>query len=487
MSLKRLVKMTSTYMMGEVLIMAGGFISFPIFTRILSKSDYGAMNLIAITLSFVEALSTVGLRHASQRFYPEYTERGLFAEFYATIMRNSVKFGLLGTLGTLAVSVFLAKLDLLPAGTSTLFAVASLLIFIRIVSKITGCLFRIRNQARTYTVFAVGEKYLGMLLSVAFVAYLSKGLFGYYWGLLLGEGVTLALYLAFLLREFGLPRRASSAALFKEMSGYGIPMVLSGFAGIILTMGDRYLIGYFLGTEAVAVYSVPYNLCSYITGILITGFEYAFVPLIMTEWARPGHGETDRQVQEAIKMYCLVALPVICGVIALGREFIALIASKQYLVSTDILPYVITGEMLKGLLTPFIIGLQFHKNTVVMTKITWGVAILNILLNLLLIPRLALIGSALATLISYVVLLAAGAYASGRLYRVAVPTMAILRYLGCSLGMSGFLVVAKTRVPAAGLVPLVLGAALVFALLVLLLDREIRSRVPGLGKGVSHG
>lgn len=479
MSLKKLLRLTSTYMLGEILIMAGGFISFPIFTRILTKSEYGTMNLISITLSFVEALSTVGLRHASQRFYPEYFEKGLFPQFYATTVKNSLKFGLFGTLVVAIVSTACSKLGLFPADIGSLFAVASLLIFIRILSKISGCLYRIRNQAATYTTFAVAEKYMGMLLAVFFVAYLAKGLFGYYWGLLLGESLTLLVYLVYLLRDFGFPKQTSSPEMFKEMSRYGMPMILSGFAGIILTMGDRYLIGYFLGTESVAIYSVPYNLCSYITGILVTAFEFAFVPLIMTEWAKPGHGQTEVQLQQAIKMYCLVALPIICGVIVLGKEFIGLVASKQYLASTYILPYVIIGEMLKGLLTPFIIGLQFYKKTAVMTKITWCVALLNVVLNLILIPVIGLLGSALATLVSYLVLMGAGAYVSSKLYRVTVPWMNIGRYLACSLGMVLAVILLKNQYPNIGLpLPLLL-SVFVFFSLIFLFDREIRTKVLG--------
>lgn len=477
MSLNKLLKLTSTYMLGEILIMAGGFISFPIFTRILTKGEYGTMNLIAITLSFVEVLSTVGLRHASQRYYPEYSKKGLLPQFYSTTIRNSLKFGLLGTLVVAIVSTTCSKLGLFPADIGSLFAVASILVFIRIISKISGCLYRVCNQAITYTLFAVTEKYAGMLLSVFFVAYLTKGLFGYYWGLLLGESLTLLVYLVYLLRDFGFPKHKSSPAMFRVMSSYGMPMIISGFAGTILSMGDRYLIGYFLGTEAVAIYSVPYNLCSYITGILVTAFEFAFVPLIMTEWAKPGHGQTDLQLQQAIKMYCLIALPIICGVIVLGKEFISVVASTQYLASANILPYVIIGEMIKGLLTPFIIGLQFYKQTVVMTKITWCAALLNIVLNLALIPLIGLLGSALATLISYLFLMGAGAYVSSKFYRVIIPWMSIGRYFGCSLGMILAVSVLKVQYPNTGLLLLIIVSVVLFFSLIFLCDREIRTKV----------
>lgn len=477
MPLKKLLKLTSTYMLGEMLIMAGGFISFPIFTRILTKSEYGTMNLISITLSFAEALSTVGLRHASHRFYPEYAEKGLVQQFYSTTVWNSLRFGVFGTLVVAIVSVACSKLGIFAADIGTPFVVASLLIFVRVLSKITGCLYRVRNQAATYTLFAVTEKYTGMLLSVFFVAYLAKGILGYYWGLLLGEVLTLLVYLVFLIRDFGLPQHMSSPDMLRQMSRYGMPMIISGFAGTILSMGDRYLIGYFLGTEAVAIYSVPYNLCSYITGILVTAFEFAFVPLIMTEWAKPGHGQTDLQLQQVIKMYCLVAIPIVCGVIVLGRDFIGLIASRQYLASTDILPYVIIGEMLKGLLTPFIIGLQFYKKTTVMTRITWCVALLNIVLNFLLIPLIGLLGSALATLLSYLALIGVGAFVSSKLYQVKIPWANIARYFGCSLGMIMAVMGIKGQYPDIGLLLPLLVSIVMYCILLFLLDREIRSKV----------
>lgn len=83
---QKLIKQTSAYMIGESLILIAGFISFPIFTRILSTKDYGMMNLVGISLSLVEAFSSVGLRHGSQRFYDSYLKRGFLIVFMPLLL-----------------------------------------------------------------------------------------------------------------------------------------------------------------------------------------------------------------------------------------------------------------------------------------------------------------------------------------------------------------------------------------------------------------
>ena len=81
---KKIFKQTSFYLIGEVLVLVGGFISFPIFTRLLSREAYGVMSLIGITLMLSETVFSGGLRHSVQRFYGESRESAQDSIFFTT-------------------------------------------------------------------------------------------------------------------------------------------------------------------------------------------------------------------------------------------------------------------------------------------------------------------------------------------------------------------------------------------------------------------
>lgn len=460
----------------EILIMAGGFISFPIFTRLLSKEEYGIMNLISISLVLVEALSSVGLRHASQRFYSSYKDEKQLQKFYSTTILSSIAFGVLGTLIIFIISKMLSFWGIISNNVNSIFVVASFLIAIRILTKIIGCLFRVREMAKTYSVFAVLTKYIGMFLSIVFVMGYLYGIYGYFLGLVLGELLVLCVFWMFMVREMGYSGFYFSGDMLKEMVSYGFPMVLAGFAGTILTMGDRYLIGYFMSAEDVALYSVPYNLCSYVANVPIAAFDFAFVPMIMNEWSKKKHGENElhQQVNKVIKMYCIFALPIIFGVSALGERIVVLLASNKYSGASYILPYVLIGEMLKGLFTPLTIGLFFSKKTKVLAKLTGFCAIINIIMNIFLIPVLGLLGAAISTLFCYIILLVVGGSISSTYFKLKMPWYNITRYSICAIIMFFFIRFLDEYYIVNNLPIFILSGIFIFILSILVIDRELR-------------
>ena len=70
-SLKTLYRHSSHYLGGRVAVMLLGFISFPVFTRVFSVAEYGAINLIMNTVLLLTVVSKFGFQHSVQRYYPE--------------------------------------------------------------------------------------------------------------------------------------------------------------------------------------------------------------------------------------------------------------------------------------------------------------------------------------------------------------------------------------------------------------------------------
>jgi O-antigen/teichoic acid export membrane protein len=462
-------------MIGEILIAVGGFISFPIYTRMLTIEEYGIMSLVTITLAIFEALFSAGFRPASQRFFSQYTNKNQFQQFYSTIILSSLAFGMFGTLSVFLLSRLLSFLGILSNDIYNILTLASLLIGIRIMAQIIGCFFRAREEAGIYSFFAVLTKYVRMSLAIIFVTVFLYGLFGFFVGIIVGEFVVLCFYAFYMIQKMGSPTGNYSTVLLKEMISYGLPIVFSGYALLILRLGDRYLVGYFLSVSDVANYSVPYNLCDYITGIIVTAFQFAFFPMIMNLWNQGKHAQVDLQVRSAIRYYCMIALPMIFGTIALGDQLIVFFASEKYSGTSHILPYVIIGVMLQGLFLPLMIGLHFSKKTQVMLKLSWWAAFLNITMNIILIPAMGILGAAIATLFSYVALLIAGAITSSKYFKVKIPWHPISNYFLSAIAMFLFVKILEGYALSDHLFSLILSGVLAYSLILISIDTQLRT------------
>lgn len=469
----KLFKQTSIYFIGELLIFAGGFFSFPIFTRLLSKEEYGIMSLISITLLLVETVSSLGLRHSTQRFFSE-NQGDEFNKFYSTVLYSSFLFSIAGTTAIILAVGLLSLTGQIQEILFHMFLLASLLIVARVMTKIIASIYRVNENATIATSIMILNKYAGMLLSIYFIAIYYYGVWGFYLGLVLGEITIVVIGMYLIAKHIGIPSLSHfSRGKLREMTTYGFPMVLSGFASYILSMGDRYVIAYFESPEQVAEYSVPYNLCTYIISAIVTAFQYSLIPIIMNSWNKNDFEDVKYQMQNVIKSYAFITLPIIFGIIAVGDELISLLASDKYTHTSGLLAYFIVAEVLYGFYTPLIIGLQFYKKTTVLIKITVMAAIVNIILNIILVPIFSLQGSAMATLISIILLLAYGSFESFKYYKPSFPWLTIAKYFTCALFMFIGINMVKNHF-GLGLAYLVIIGSVMYGIAILLIDNEFR-------------
>src|SRR3954469_4678535 len=111
-ALKTLYRHSSHYLGGRVVVMLMGFISFPVFTRVFSVAEYGAINLITNTVLLLTVLSNFGFQHSVQRYYPEgesASSADTLPRLYSTLFYSTARLALVLT------SLFVAAL-LLGAG-----------------------------------------------------------------------------------------------------------------------------------------------------------------------------------------------------------------------------------------------------------------------------------------------------------------------------------------------------------------------------------
>ena len=426
--IKKLIAHSSLYMTGEVIVMAGGLISFPIIARLLSQEQYGLMVIVSTTIILAESLSTGGLHHASIRFYSHYNETGETGKFCSTLIFGSLAFGIVGTLLLIFLFKSLSVFYFVSENIRDIFFLALPLVLIRIMTHIFGSLYRVREKPSIYISFAILNKYISLALIILFLTLFYLELFGYYLGLLLGELTVVLLYWFITDREVEYSIRNVSIPMLRQATAYGFPLVFSGLAGTLLSSSDRYLIGHFMTKVDVAIYSVPYNLCSYLSGILTSGFEFALIPIIMNEWNKGAFDRVHLELQRVIRLYCMAAFPLVAGICALGRQIIVLFASDKYSEAYYILPYVIVGVMIQGLLTPLMMGLIFSNSSKQIAIMTWQAASLNIIMNLFLIPEFGLLGAAVSTLFCYVLLAFVGTIRSSRHFAIKMPWLPIILY-----------------------------------------------------------
>ncbi len=440
--LKKLYIQTSHYTLSSALSALAGTISFPFLTRMLTVGEYGLLSLVSTTLELLVGVGKMGTQHSIVRFHGEAdTGKGPtdLKGFYSTAIVTMAVTGLAGTVLWAVVSPHLSVAWFRDSRIPGLFLLTAILIAVRVTGSALANLLRAEQRTKALMVYRVTSRYVTLGFIVVVLLFVARTVFGFYLALIAAEllllGVLAVYVFVFLRRPTPSPRRFSPP-LLRQMVAYGIPMMIGyELSGVILNVGDRYVIEALLGTGPLGLYSAAYNMCDYVRSIFILSIGQAVVPIYMRMWAKEGPGATGSFLEQSLRQYVLLAAPVMAGVAAVGSELLPFLASDKYAGGAVVLPSVIAGMVFSGATAITGAGLFLHKKTVTIMALVVAAAALNVGLNLALIPRVGILGAALATLLSYAALLLATTALSQRELAVSLPWGALLKAGLLALGM----------------------------------------------------
>ncbi len=476
---RKLFGHSSHYAIGTVLATLSHLVTFPVLTRIFSVADYGILSLITVGISTVLAISKLGLTTSAVRMYEECrSEGGQFSieNYYSTFFITACAAGSLISLAY-AAFVFLFYDKLFDSAWSGLFLFAAFIICCRTVNAILCSFLRAEQRTKFFNAFSVALTYLGSGLSIFLALFIIKGLWGFYTAQFIAESVALIILFRHLAKRYRPKLNDFSLPLLRISLKFGLPLVGLEFLNHILTYGDRFLIQLFCNPDALGIYSVGYNLASYVSNILLVPLSFAVTPVLMETWARDGEEATRRFLTSTTRYVALVFFPVLAGFITVGDELLLLLASAKYREAGIIIPFAVIGAGFFALANVFNAGLIIHKKTGKILLYSFIAATLNILLNLLLIPKSGIIGAAIATLIAYGFFFIAISISSFALLSFPLRYGKIFLYLLLSVVMAGCTTMITLDNLLLSLVCKILSGIIVYAVLVVLLDREVRAIV----------
>jgi O-antigen/teichoic acid export membrane protein len=427
--LRRLLVHISHYSAGSLLIGLAGAISYPFLTRIFSVSDYGVMSLVSATLATLVTVSKLGLQHSVVRFGSQAAKDGSGPE--AERFVSTAVFGIAATSCAVALP-WLVLVAAIPSAwlgdvrLRALFSMISALVVFQAMESSLVNLLRAQQRTALFTTYQVVNKYLGLALIVTSLLFVGRNLTVFFTAQILSAAAaTIVLGVALLRKGSGLPRptlTAFSPPLFKQMLAYGIPMMIGvELSLLILSLGDRYVIQAVLGPAALGTYTAAYTLCQYVEMVLLTPWSLAIMPIYVRLWAEGGSNPTRGFLERSLRYYVLLGAPVIAGLSAVGPELLAFLASDKFRDGAAIIPPVLGGLVVAGALPIAGAGVFIHKQTWVMARSVLFALLLNLIMNVLWIPKLGIRGAALATLVSYVVLVALMVRAASQHLVVTLP------------------------------------------------------------------
>ena len=378
------------------------FVMVRFYTGVLTPADYGTADLIMQTANLLLPLVSLGITNGVFRFALDRKEqrRSIFTIGFYTILVGSLI--LLAALPLLSNSESLREYTLL-IGVYTLASCLHSL-----------CAQYIRAEGKTalFAVQGIINTALVIGFNITFLLVFRMGVFGYVMSVVAADGIcTLFLVLREKLWKLWLPK--PERQLWNAMLRYSIPLIPATIFWWITSVSDRYMVAYFLGTDANGLYAVACKIPTVLT-LLSTIFMEAW------QFSAIQEATGDREVH--IRFYTQVwsaflAVMVMAGsvIIVLCRLEIRMLSTQQYYEAWKYIP-TLSMAMVFSAFSSFMgsVYVVTEKSRLSLWTALWS-ALANIFLNFLLIPRIGIQGAAIATLASYVLCFAIRAVTSRRL------------------------------------------------------------------------
>ncbi|GIV33633.1 MAG: polysaccharide biosynthesis protein [Chitinophagales bacterium] len=385
----------------------------PLYTHYLLPRQYGVVDLLTVVYTAINFVIGFELTQAVGRFLVDagcQKEKKAIASsalFFVLVMY------LMYAVGSFALAEQLTLIvldDLLFLDIYRLFIIAS--VFQSLFYFTTNQL-KWELKSGPAALVMSSQALLYAVLVVVGLIYFDGELKAVYTAVIISNGVGTALAFYFLRNSFAWQ---FDLALLRKMLLFSAPLVPSSLGVLTAIYIDRIMIKELLSLKEVGIYGIGYSIAS-VVGLVVAGVQYALMPLIYSNYKSEN---TKTDIVRIFRYYLLVVcmLILLCGVFS--REIVVVFTAPEYYGAQFLIPVLMCSILFSNLYL-FFPGLGIAKKTLIIALINVAVAFGNLLLNLLLIPRIGLMGAASATLLS--ALIGGGLYYifSQRFYRLEFP------------------------------------------------------------------
>jgi O-antigen/teichoic acid export membrane protein len=419
---------SATYALGVVAGGLGRVFLIPIVARFLTADEYGIVALVLAFVSLVGILMDLGLATSLIKFFSEAPDQTSKNRVVSTILLSGVLSGivialLLAPLGRHFSSLLFQRPDY------TRFVYLGLVLaLVTTLYRITLSYYQALPAPSRYAAASVVKGALAIGAAAWFVIHLGWGPIGFVVGTIVPPAALALLLGPAILRGVGL---GFDTAGLRRSLRFGVPLVPSTFALWGLTYCDIYLLGRLATLKEVGWYQMGQEICLGM-GLVVMAVQLAWPRFIFSHAKETG----APRVFALCADYYAVALGFVgLGLSVFAHEIILVIGSEAYLPAATVIPALCLATFLFALYGVFASGVQIKGRTEFMALTTAGGLIVNVILNVWMIPRWGMIGAALASVLANVVMCGVVLRVSGQFYSIPFSAPRLGGILALAIGL----------------------------------------------------
>jgi O-antigen/teichoic acid export membrane protein len=400
--LRRLATTGAAYTAASILSKLIAVALLPLYTRYLTTADYGAAEIMFAAVVTASIAVRLGLIEALLRFYYKDDEdpAKVVSTSFAALFWLSTAAALIALpfAGQISDALLTEKDAALVSGPD-LARIAIGGLWVATLHEYLLTLFRLEERARAFFTVTVANVLAAIALTVILVVGHDEGARG----LLLGSYVSGAV---FVLGLIVFHRRRLSLwvdrPLLRRMTRFGLPTMPAELSLYGLNFVDRLVIARSIGLAEAGLYSLAVKFAQAVN-VLVRGFQLAWPPLA---YSIRDDGEARRVYAAVVTWFVAGCAFVVTGMWLFSRWIVRALADPKFFDSYEAIGLIATGVTLYALYMVLVVILGRTGRTELNLPATIAALVVNVVLNVVLVPPLGIVGAGLALVASYLVVVA---------------------------------------------------------------------------------
>lgn len=402
---RKQIRGSSLLLVGRVASLGVNFAVQIIVIRYLSKSDYGAFAYALSLVSLGSSIATFGLDRSITRFVPIYDEQGQYGKLWGTLVLST---GVVTSVGLICVALVYGLQGVLGGSLIANSSASSILMVLVLLVPLQGLdgllvgMFAVFSRPRA--IFF--RKYIlapGLRLTIVGLLVLGQqGVVFLAAGYVLSAAVGVGLYLVMLermLRSEGLFDRFSLSTMqipAREVFGFTIPLLTSDLVYMVMNTSDVVLLGHYGGATDVAAFRVVMPAAT-LNQLVLSSFTLLFTPLAARMFARHDEEGINRLYWQTAIWMAVLSFPIFALTFSLAQPVTSTLFGARYADSATYLALLSFAYYFNAALGFNGLTLKVFGRLRYIVSINIFVALVNLGVNLLLIPRYGPLGAAIGT------------------------------------------------------------------------------------------
>lgn len=399
---KKLINNSIIFAIGNFGSKVLSFIMIPLYTYSMTTTEYGQVDLLMTTVSLLLPVVTLSIYEAVLRFSMDKAydpNRVLFNCLYLSLISSGVL-----TIGIVIAMIF----------HSLIVVLFIILLIVQIFQSLFSQYVRAIGKVKTFSANGILLTFLTAILNILLLVHVRMGVVGYLLSVILATLVSdLYLIVRGNIRKRIINQKVDNK-LNKEMLVYSMPLIPNAIAWWLTSTSSRYFILFFIGAAANGIYAIA-NKIPTLLSVLNAIFFQSWQMSAIEEYDSKSKNEFYSKIFDYYFQFLFIGNSIL---IVILQPLMHKIVEKSYYSAWQYVPMLMIAVVYSSLSGFLGTNYTVAKRTQGIFLTTIYGAIINVVLNLILIPVMGLQGAGIGSAISYLTVLIIRFYNTKRFIRI---------------------------------------------------------------------